>query len=149
MATIHLPPDFKEFLQSLNVNRAEYLLVGGYAVGYHGYPRATVDIDIWIAATRENASRVMAALEQFGFGGTGESVELLTQPDRVVRMGVPPLRIEMQTTLSGVSFDECYARRVVDTLDGVPVSIISADDLKRNKRAAGRLKDLADLEGLP
>ena len=150
MATIQLPPDFREFFRLLNANQVEYLLIGGYAVGYHGYPRATVDLDVWIAVSPENARRVLAVLGQFGFGGvTGASAELLTRPDHVIRMGVVPLRIEIQTGISGVSFSECYARRVIASLDDVPVSIISAEDLKRNKRAAGRHKDLADLDNLP
>ncbi len=150
MATIHLPPDFREFFQLLNANRVEYLLVGGYAVGYHGYPRATVDLDVWVATSPENAHRLLAALEQFGFGkDAGTSIELLTQPGNVIRMGSPPLRIEIQTVISGVGFAECYSRRVMAGLDGVPVSVISAEDLKANKRAAGRLKDLNDLENLP
>ena len=149
MATIHLPPDFREFFQLLNANRVEYLLVGGYAVGYHGYPRATVDLDIWVAISPDNAHRLLVTLEQFGFGkNVGASIELLTQPGNVIRMGLSPLRIEIQTIISGLSFTECYARRVVADLDGTPVSIISVDDLKINKRAAGRLKDLNDLENL-
>jgi hypothetical protein len=150
MATTHLPPDFREFFRLLDANRVEYLLVGGYAVGYHGYPRATVDLDIWVAISPDNAHRLLVTLEQFGFGrDVGASMELLTQPGNVIRMGLSPLRIEIQTIISGVSFTECYARRVVADLDGTPVSIISVGDLKINKRAAGRLKDLNDLENLP
>ena len=150
MDTIHLPPDFREFFQFLNANQVEYLLVGGYAVGYYGYPRATVDIDVWVAVSPENARRVLAALEQFGFGsGTGASLDLLDRPGKVVRMGVSPLRIEIQTQISGVSFGACYPRRVMAELDGIAVPLISLDDLKANKRAAGRHKDLNDIENLP
>ena len=150
MATIRLPPDFKEFLRLLNSHEVEYLLIGGYAVGCYGYPRPTADVDVWIAVSPDNARRVLAVLGAFGFGaGTGASVGLLTQPGNVIRMGIPPLRIEIQTEISGVEFEECYARRLVKELDGIPVPIISIDDLKRNKRAAGRHKDLADLENLP
>jgi len=149
MAMIQLPPDFKEFFQLLNASKVEYLLVGGYAVAYHGYPRATGDLDIWIATTPENAAKLLAVFKQFGFGETGVSAQLLMETGRVIRMGMPPVRIEIQTAVSGVDFEQCYARRVVATLDGVPVAIISCDDLKRNKRAAGRHKDLSDLENLP
>jgi len=150
MATTHLPPDFREFFQLLNANRVEYLLIGGYAVGCYGYPRPTADVDVWIAISLDNARRVLAALEAFGFGAnTGASLDLLTKLGNVVRMGIPPLRIEIQTEISGIQFQECYARRVIKELDGVSVPIISLDDLKRNKRAAGRHKDLADLENLP
>ncbi len=150
MATIHLPPDFKEFFQLLNANQVEYLLVGGYAVGYYGYPRATVDLDIWVAISPANANRLLVALEQFGFGTqAGASVKLLTQAGNVIRLGQSPLRIEIQTTISGVSFEDCYARRIATHLDGTPVTIISVEDLKINKLAAARLKDLNDLENLP
>lgn len=150
MATTRLPPDFREFFQLLNANQVEYLLVGGYAVGLYGYPRPTADVDVWIATSPDNANRVLAALKAFGFGaGTGASLDLLTCPGKVIRMGIPPLRIEIQTEISGVQFEECYARRLIKELDGIPVPIISIEDLKRNKRAAGRHKDLADLDNLP
>ena len=149
MATIHLPRDFKEFLRLLNAHHAEYLLIGGYAVNYHGYPRATADMDIWIAAHPGNADRVVAALREFGFDLPDLSPELFLRPWQIIRLGVPPVRIEISTTISGVDFAECYAARVEDTLDGVPVSLISLPHLKRNKRAYGRHQDLADLEHLP
>jgi len=149
MATILLPPDFKEFLQLLNTYEVEYLLIGGYAVGYHGYPRTTGDMDIWIASTAANAEKLLAVLADFGFGATGATVELLQQPNMVIRMGNPPLRIELLTTLSGVDFATCYAARVTDNLDGIAVPIINLKHLKRNKRASGRLKDLNDLQNLP
>jgi hypothetical protein len=137
-------------LRLLNANQVRYLLVGGYAVGLHGYPRATVDMDVWIAVSPENANRTLGALAEFGFGAdTGAALGLLIKPGKTIRMGVAPLRIEIQTVISGVEFEECYARRVLAELDGIPVPVISADDLKTNKRAAGRLKDLADLDNLP
>ena len=147
MATILLPRDFKEFLKLLNSHAVEYLVVGGYAVNYHGYPRATGDIDIWVARNRENAMRLAAALHEFGF--TQVSSDTFLVPDSVIRMGVPPLRIEILTSISGVEFAECYGNRTPADLDGVPVNIIDRDSLKKNKRACGRLKDLLDLEQLP
>ena len=144
-----LPNDFKEFLQSLNAERVEYLLIGGYAVGYYGYPRYTADIDFWIARRQDNAERVVKALKQFGFDMPENELALFMRERSVARMGVPPMRIEITNYIDGVQFDECYARRVVDKIDGVQVSLISLDDLKTNKRAVGRLKDLADLENLP
>ncbi|MBF8283549.1 MAG: hypothetical protein A2W37_13250 [Chloroflexi bacterium RBG_16_63_12] len=144
-----LPNDFKEFLQSLNAERVEYLLIGGYAVGYYGYPRYTADIDFWIARRQDNAERVVKALKQFGFDMPENELALFMRERSVARMGVPPMRIEITNHIDGVQFDECYARRVVDKIDGVQVSLISLDDLKTNKRAVGRLKDLADLENLP
>lgn len=143
-----LPTDFKEFLKLLDAHRVEYLVIGGYAVGYYGYPRATADLDIWAASTPVNAERLVEALREFGFSTTELSATLFLEPDRIVRMGVPPFRIEIATTISGVQFDECYRRRVADTIDGVAVSIIGLPDLKTNKRASGRFKDLDDLEHL-
>jgi hypothetical protein len=149
MGTIHLPPDFREFFRWLNLHEVEYLLVGGYAVGYHGYPRATMGIDVWIAATPENAQRVTAALEDFGFGSDVLVPGLFLQKDKIFRMGLPPMRIEILTSISGVAFNKAYEDRIEDELDGVPVKLINLHYLKLNKRAASRAKDLADLEELP
>ena len=146
---IRLPPDFKDLLRLLNSKQVEYLLIGGYAVGYYGYPRATADMDIWTGAHPQNAEKTVAALQEFGFGVPELSRELFLQENRVIRMGVPPLRIEIITSISGVSFESCYAERVVDTIDGVEVNLISLHHLKTNKKASGRFKDLDDLEHLP
>lgn len=149
MATTRLPADFKEFLRLLAAHGVEYLLVGGYAVSYHGYARATADMDIWVAATPENAEKLVAVLKEFGFDVPDLSPDLFLQPETIVRLGEPPLRIELLTSISGISFQDAYARRVVDRIEEVEISLISLDDLKTNKRAAGRHKDLADLEQLP
>ena len=149
MATIHLPSDFKEFLKLLNAHQVEYLLIGGYAVGYHGYPRATADMDIWIAMNPSNSQRIVIALKEFGFDPPELSPELFLKEWQIIRMGVPPIRIELATTISGVNFNECYAERVADILDGVKVNLISLRHLKINKKASGRHQDLADLENLP
>src|SRR6266852_5578827 len=106
MATIQLPPYFKEFLKLLNSNHVEYLVIGGYAVNYYGYARATAVLDIWIASTTENANRVARLLKEFGFGQVDP--DLFREPRRVIRMGVPPVRLEILTTISGVEFAECY-----------------------------------------
>jgi hypothetical protein len=143
-----LPPDFKEFLKLLNRHGVEYLLIGGYAVGYHGYPRATNDMDIWIAVHPDNAERMVTVLRAFGFDTPDLSSDLFLQ-DNIVRMGLPPMRIELLTTISGVQFAACYAERVTTTLDGVAVDLISLPSLKANKQASGRHKDLDDLEHLP
>ena len=149
MGTPLLPADFKEFLRSLNEKKVEYLLIGGYAVGYYGYVRATADMDVWIACNADNAARIVKALQEFGFTLPESTREVFLRPDSVARMGLPPFRIEVLTTISGVTFDEGYSERVVDTIDGVEVPIISLRHLKINKRASGRLKDLSDLEHLP
>ncbi len=136
-------------MNSLNAHHVEYLLIGGYAVNYHGYPRATADMDIWVAAHPANADKVVAALKEFGLDLPELSPELFLHPWQIVRLGLPPVRIEVSTTISGVDFAECYAARVTDTLDGIPVCIISLGHLKLNKKASGRHQDLADLEHLP
>lgn len=149
MATTRLPSDFKEFLLLLSEHEVEYLLVGGYAVSYHGYPRATVDLDIWVSRTLENALKIVAALKEFGFDVVGLTPELFTEAENIVRMGEPPLRIEIITSASGVEFSECYHQRIVDEIDGIQVNFINLEKLKRNKAAAGRHKDMDDLENLP
>jgi hypothetical protein len=149
MAMIQLPRDFKEFLQLLNSKEVDYLLVGGYAVSYHGYPRATGDMDIWIAIHPRNAGKVVEALKEFGFGLSNLSQDLFLEEERIIRMGMPPFRIEVFTTISGVDFDKCYARRVTDIVDGVEIKFISLEDLKLNKQASNRPKDINDLLNLP
>jgi predicted nucleotidyltransferase len=147
MDTILLPPDFREFLRLLNSHGVRYLLVGGYAVGIYGYPRATADMDIWVATDSENVEAVLVALAEFGFAEVAP--ELFAKEEQVLRMGVPPLRIELLTGVSGVGFEDCYLRRTVVNLGEVEVSLIGLDDLKTNKAASGRHKDLNDLEHLP
>ena len=132
----------------LNSEKIEYLLVGGYAVSYYGYPRPTGDLDIWVALHPGTAKKMVAALAQFGFAATGATEDLFLTPGRIVRMGVPPVRIEVLNSISGVDFASCHARRIDAVLDGVPVSIIARDDLVANKQAAGRDKDLNDLKHL-
>lgn len=146
---LELPPDFKEFLSLLQSHGVKYLLIGGYAVGYHGYPRATNDMDIWVAIHPDNAERMVTVLREFGFDTPDLSSKLFLQDKSIVRMGLAPMRIEITTTISGVSFDECYAERVTDMIDGVEVSLIGLRHLKTNKKASGRHKDLDDLENLP
>jgi hypothetical protein len=133
----------------LKEHEVAYLLIGGYAVGYHGYPRATADLDIWVAIHPQNADKIVAALKEFGFNVPELSKDPFLRKDQIVRMGVPPVRLEIVTTISGVEFDECYQERVVDTLDGVEVNLINLKHLKVNKKASGRYKDLNDLENLP
>ncbi len=144
-----LPQDFNEFLKLLNSHRVEYLLIGGYAVGYYGYARATGDMDVWIARTDSNADRIIAAIEEFGFERNSIDRNLFLAEHQVTRMGIKPMRIEILTSISGVSFDDCYPHREIAVIDGIEVSLISLAHLKINKKASGRLKDLSDLENLP
>ncbi|MEP7336698.1 MAG: DUF6036 family nucleotidyltransferase [Acidobacteriota bacterium] len=146
---ISLPQDFKEFLNLLNSHKVEYLLIGGYAVGFHGYPRATNDMDIWIATSQENANRLVTVLREFGFNTPDLSPDLFLKEKSIIRMGVPPVKIEVSNYIDGVTFDDCFRERVVDAIDGVVVNLINLAHLKINKLASGRFKDLADLENLP
>ena len=143
-----LNKDFKEFVELLNSTNVEYLLVGGYALAAHGHPRYTGDIDFWINPTQQNADLLLLALGQFGFGGLGLTADDFRKPDAVVQLGYPPARIDLLTAIDGVSFDECYRRRQSFVVDGVTLQLIDVDDLKANKRAAARPKDLADLDAL-
>ncbi|MBI5822586.1 MAG: hypothetical protein HZB18_01050 [Chloroflexi bacterium] len=143
-----LNQDFKEFIQSLNDNGVRYLVVGGYAVALHGYPRYTKDIDIWVEMTAENASKIMKALDQFGFGSLGVKEADFTVSDQMLQLGYPPERIDILTTLPGVEFSECYPSRTIVELNGVSVNFIDLENLKKNKKATGRHQDLADLENL-
>lgn len=145
---IVLARDFKELLKSLNSNGVEYLLIGGYAVGIYGHIRATNDLDIWISVNPENAARVDRALRQFGFAA-GLTPDLFLVPNNIVRMGVPPIRIEILTSVSGVEFDACYAEKEMIQMEEIVVPVISLARLRENKAASGRAKDLADLENLP
>lgn len=149
MAIVNLPADFREFLKLLNAHRVKYLLIGGYAVAYHGYPRATADMDIWIEVDPANAKKIVGTLKDFGFDLPDLSTELFEETEKIVRMGIPPIRIEIMTSISGVEFQECYDARMIVELDGIRVSVISLPFLKANKKASGRHKDFDDLENLP
>jgi len=149
MAQLELHPDFKDFLRLLISHGVEYLVVGGYAVGYHGYPRATGDMDIWIAVSDLNAEKTARALQDFGMSDRNVTKNLFLEKRKVIRIGFPPVRIEVITGASGVEFDGCYARREVMEIDGLPINFISLNDLKANKRACGRHKDFEDIEHLP
>jgi hypothetical protein len=136
-------------LKSLNSNRVEYLLIGGYAVGIYGHIRATNDLDIWVKVSAENAARVERALGEFGFAAAGLTCDLFLAPNNVVRLGVPPIRIEILTSISGVEFESCYAEKETIQIEEMVVPVISLARLRENKAASARAKDLADLENLP
>ena len=143
-----LNPDFREFIELLNGNDVQYLVIGGYAVAMHGYPRYTKDIDVWINMTAENAQRVLNVLAEFGFASLGLKLEDFVTPDQVIQLGYPPSRIDILTTPDGVNFEECFEKKIEIEIDGVNVSFIDLENLKLNKKASGRLQDLADLENL-
>jgi len=149
MAIPTLARDFKEFLKLLNSNNVEYLLIGGYAVGIHGYIRTTNDLDIWVGVSPENAARIERVLREFGFAIAALTSDLFLAPNNVVRLGVPPIRIEVLTSISGVQFETCYAEKEMVQIEEMLVPVISLARLRENKAASGRAKDLADLENLP
>ncbi len=144
-----LPEEFKEFLRLLNESRTEYLLIGGYAVGYYGYPRTTADIDIWVAVSPSNASKLVDVYRRFGMHDSTITTELFLEEGKIIRMGIPPMRIEVLTEIDGVDFSECYSERESVMIDGQSVNIISLRHLLKNKKASGRYRDLDDLENLP
>jgi phage replication-related protein YjqB (UPF0714/DUF867 family) len=133
----------------LKIKNIDYLLIGGYAVGYHGYPRATNDMDIWIAIDPKTAEKMVQALKEFGFDTPELTTELFLKKNNIVRMGIAPMRIEILNSISGVDFNECFQQRVIDEIDGIEVNIINLKQLKINKQASGRHKDLDDVENLP
>jgi predicted nucleotidyltransferase len=145
---VKLQRDLREFIELLSSHAVEYLIVGGHAVAFHGHPRFTGDIDIFVRATESNAQRLNAALAAFGFGDLGFDDATWLAPERIVQLGRPPNRIDLLTSISGVTFDEAWAGRVTAQLDGLEVPLIGLDALLVNKRASGRAKDLADLEEL-
>ena len=141
--------DLKEFLIHLNANKVDYMVVGGIAVAYYGYPRFTGDIDVWIKKSSDNARKIISAVKSFGYAGIELSEEELTKDNMVFQFGVEPNRIDIITDVDGLIFDEAVKNKQSATMDGVNISIISLDDLKKNKRSSARHKDLDDLENLP
>jgi hypothetical protein len=141
-------PDFRELLALLNVHNVEYVIVGGYALAFHGVPRYTGDLDILVKPVPANARQILAALEEFGFGLLGLTAEDFILPDRVVQLGVPPVRVDFMTSLTGVPCLEAFAGRVAGRYGDVSVYFIGRDQFIANKRATRRKRDLADLEAL-
>jgi predicted nucleotidyltransferase len=143
-----LNPDFKEFLQLLNVHEVRYLIVGGYAVAFHGHPRYTKDLDVWLWVDPTNSKKIVSALNDFGFDSLGLTEQDFLNPVNVFQLGYPPVRIDLAMSISGVEFDSCFTHKVVTEIDGISVNFIGLEDLKVNKRASGRYIDLDDIENL-
>jgi hypothetical protein len=141
---MELHRDFRELLESFNAHGVEYVLVGAYALAFHGAPRYTGDLDLFVRPVPENARRIIAALGDFGFGSLGLTVEDFTAPDRVVQLGVPPVRVDLVTSLTGVSWDEVWSARTDMSADGIRIAVINRAAFVKNKRATGRPKDLVD-----
>jgi len=140
--------DFSDLLRALNDAGAEYLVVGGYAVGKHTEPRYTKDIDVWVNRSVKNAERVLAALAEYGAPVGDLSIEYLSSDDTFFQIGVEPVRIDIIMNLAALNFDECWERRHVAQVDGIPVNFIAIKDLIKNKEASGRPMDLVDVERL-
>ncbi len=143
-----LDKDFNEFVELFVAKGVRFLVVGGYALAAHGYPRATDDFDAWVWANSENAEKIVECLAEFGFGSLNLTTDDFTTLDRVVQLGYPPYRIDIITSISGVEFENAWANRLVVDVDGMQVPFIGRDDLLTNKRATGRPKDLLDVERL-
>jgi len=145
---MEIPNDFKELLELFNSHKVEYLIVGGYALAFHGAPRVTGDIDLFVRPTGENAERILAALDAFGFASLNLSKDDFTTPGMVVQLGVPPVRVDLITRVSGVPWEKADADKVAGLYGSTPVYFIGRDDFIANKKATGRKKDLADIEAL-
>jgi hypothetical protein len=140
--------DFKELFECLNENNVEYVVVGGYAVAFHGAPRLTGDIDVYFDAEKANAEQLVRALDDFGFGSLNLTTDDFSVLGSVIRLGVPPVRIDLMNQIDGVDWHEVWGGRMQANYDGVPIDYIGRAELVRNKQATGRLKDRADLEAL-
>lgn len=140
-----LHKDFKEFLQLLTEHKVRFLVIGGYAVAWHGRPRNTEDLDIWVDYSQENAEKVVASLHEFGFSMPELTPELFTRGHGIVRLGNPPWKLELFVEIPGVKFEECYQRKTTWTVGADEFPMISLPDLRINKEASGRPKDFADL----
>lgn len=143
-----LNQDFREFIKLLNESNVRYLVVGGYAVAFHGHPRYTKDLDVWIELSPENADRILKALEKFGFGSLGLKREDFLERDQIIQLGYPPNRIDILTTLKDLDFEDCYKVKVEVVIQGLHIDFIDMENLKKNKQATGRTQDLADAENL-
>lgn len=143
-----LNEDYRDMLRALSGEKVRFILVGAYALAAHGYPRATMDIDIWIMPSPENADAVLQALRRFGAPLHNLSSEDLQQDGTIFQIGVPPRRIDIITTASGLQFEPTYHESIPLYIEGIEVRIPSIDHLILNKRATGRTKDLADAEVL-
>jgi len=145
---MEIQPDFKELLVLFNEQNVEYLIVGGYALAFHGAPRYTGDLDILVRSDLANAQRILNALTLFGFGLLGLAAADFENPERVIQLGEPPVRIDLITSITGVSWEEAFSSRVLGNYGDVPVYFLGREPFIRNKRAIGRAKDLADIEAL-
>ena len=143
-----LPEDWRAFIESLNLNGVEYLVVGAVALAHHGFPRYTGDLDVLVRNSPENSTKLESALADFGFASLGVKAADFVDPYRVIQLGVPPARIDLLTSITGVTFDEAWSSRVEATLGETLVNFIGREALILNKKMTGRTKDQADIEAL-
>ena len=123
-----LSKDFKEFVELLNAHEVRYLLVGGYAVAFHGHPRYTKDLDVWIELSQENADNILKALDKFGFGSLGLKSGDFLESDQIIQLGYPPNRIDILTTLKGLKFEDCYNAKVEVVIQGLKINFIDLEN---------------------
>jgi len=140
--------DYKELLALFNAHSVDYMIIGAYALAFHGSPRYTGDLDIYLRPDHENAGRVLSSLDAFGFGGLDVAVDDLAVPGKVVQLGYPPVRIDLVTSITGVTWEDAAAGRVAGHYGNIPVTYLGKNEMIRNKRALGRKKDEADIEAL-
>ncbi len=145
---MEVQPDFKDLLGLFNEHKVEYMIVGGYALAYHGAPRYTGDIDIYVKPDSQNAELIMKALADFGFSSVGLTVKDFENPDKVIQLGVPPVRVDIITSISGILWKDAFLGCVDGKYGNVPVKYIGLNEFIINKRTTGRKKDLSDLEAL-
>jgi hypothetical protein len=143
-----LDENFKEFIKLLNANDVKYLVVGGFAVAYHGYPRYTKDIDFWVWAHPDNTDKLIKAIQEFGFGVLDVQKEDLSNPDNIIQLGYEPNRIDLIVQLEGLDFESCFLQKQDAIFEGIPIYFIGYQDLIKNKRSSGRLKDKLDVKTL-
>jgi hypothetical protein len=145
---MRLPKDLREFVESLNSNGVEYVIVGAFALAFHGFPRYTGDIDILVRRSAENAERLVRTLAAFGFSSARLSPDDFLEADRIIQLGVAPNRVDVLTSITGVEFEDVWRGRVPSELDGLAVSFIDKASFILNKKATGRTQDKADIEAL-
>lgn len=145
---MEIQEDFREFFVLLNAHKVEFIIVGGYALAFHGAPRYTGDIDVYINPTHTNAKQIVNALKDFGFSSLDISVEDFQKEDHVIQLGLPPVRIDIITSITGVSWEQADSSKISGKYGDVPVFYISREQYLVNKRATGRAKDIADIEAL-
>lgn len=143
-----LNQDFKEFIKLLNEKKVKYLIIGGYAVAYHGYPRYTKDLDLWVWMDKTNAEQLIESFKSFGFESLGLKVEDFLDPENIIQLGYPPNRIDLLTDVKALDFQESYQNRKEVEYEGIKFDFLNLDDLIKTKKATGRLQDLADAEQL-